>query len=116
MKRSSITLQDVLATALDVYIHDQDAPPTLTTVVQVALTQYLERRGYLPAHKPGLRISPAPRGSGRRADQPFVPPPEDDFASLPFFGMWADRQEMQDSEAYVRREREQWQQRLKRPG
>ncbi len=31
---------------------------------------------------------------------------------LPFFGMWADRNEMSDSVAWVRREREKWQQRL----
>jgi hypothetical protein len=38
----------------------------------------------------------------------------DDFASLPFFGMWADREEMQDGAAWVRQEREQWQQRAAR--
>ncbi len=36
------------------------------------------------------------------------------FAVLPFFGMWADREEMQDSAAWVRRERERWQQRAAR--
>jgi len=35
----------------------------------------------------------------------------DEF-ELPFFGMWADRDEMSDSLAWVRREREKWQQRL----
>ena len=35
----------------------------------------------------------------------------DDFEHLPFFGMWADRDEMTDSVAWVRREREKWQQR-----
>jgi hypothetical protein len=39
---------------------------------------------------------------------------EIDFASLPFFGMWADREEMSDSAAWVRRERERWQERLSR--
>jgi hypothetical protein len=33
------------------------------------------------------------------------------FASLPFFGMWADREDMADSAAWVRKEREQWHQR-----
>jgi hypothetical protein len=33
---------------------------------------------------------------------------ETSFASLPFFGMWADREEMADSAARVRKEREQW--------
>ena len=36
----------------------------------------------------------------------------DDFENLPFFGMWADRDDMSDSVAWVRREREEWQQRL----
>ena len=42
-----------------------------------------------------------------------VGPASADFAALPFFGMWADREEMSDSAAWVGREREQWQQRLK---
>ncbi len=33
------------------------------------------------------------------------------FLSLAFFGMWAERADMDDSSAWVRREREQWQQR-----
>lgn len=37
-----------------------------------------------------------------------------DFATLPFFGMWADRKDMRDSAAWVRRERERWQQRAVR--
>ena len=36
----------------------------------------------------------------------------DDFTNLPFFGMWADRDDMTDSVAWVRRERDKWQQRL----
>ena len=36
----------------------------------------------------------------------------DELKHLPFFGMWADRDEMSDSLAWVRREREKWQQRL----
>jgi hypothetical protein len=38
----------------------------------------------------------------------------DDMASWPVFGMWADRPEMEDSAAWVRRQREAWQQRLRR--
>lgn len=34
-----------------------------------------------------------------------------EFENLPFFGMWADR-EMSDSVAWVRKERDKWQQRL----
>ena len=39
---------------------------------------------------------------------------ETDFARLPFFGMWADREDMADSVAWVRRQREQWRKRLER--
>jgi len=35
----------------------------------------------------------------------------EDFAALPFFGMWANREDMSDSVAWVRTERERWQQR-----
>jgi hypothetical protein len=38
-----------------------------------------------------------------------------EFATLPFFGMWADRQDIQDSAAWVRQGREQWQHRATRP-
>ena len=37
-----------------------------------------------------------------------------EFENLPFFGMWADRDEMSDSVAWVRKERDKWQQRLTR--
>jgi antitoxin ParD1/3/4 len=37
-----------------------------------------------------------------------------EFAALPFFGMAADRDEFADSEAWVRRSREAWQQRASR--
>lgn len=46
---------------------------------------------------------------------PESPPDRTDVAmlsELPFFGMWADREEMADSAAWVRRQREQRQQRL----
>ena len=39
----------------------------------------------------------------------------EDFANLPCFGMWADREDMRDSVAWLRKEREKWQQRLTRP-
>ena len=32
----------------------------------------------------------------------------EEFANLPFFGMWADRADMQDSVAWVRKQREEW--------
>ncbi len=36
------------------------------------------------------------------------------FATLPFFGMWADRPDMADSAAWVSEERQRWQQRVTR--
>ena len=38
----------------------------------------------------------------------------DAFLKLPFFGMYADRKDMEDSVAWVRKERERWQQRATR--
>ena len=35
-----------------------------------------------------------------------------DITSLPFFGMWAARDDMQDSVEWVRKEREKWNSRL----
>lgn len=37
-----------------------------------------------------------------------------DFTSLAFFGMWSDRQDMADSAGWVRQQRDQWQQRIRR--
>ncbi len=38
----------------------------------------------------------------------------EEFADLPFFGMWADRADMQDSVAWVRKQREKWVERVTR--
>ena len=38
----------------------------------------------------------------------------EEFANLPFFGMWADRTDMQDSVAWVRKQREKWLERVTR--
>jgi hypothetical protein len=65
MKRATMTLPDDLAQALETYTQAQEAPPSLTTVVQAALRQYLSDRGYLRARKP-FKITPAPKGSGHR--------------------------------------------------
>jgi hypothetical protein len=40
--------------------------------------------------------------------------PPADFASLAFFGMWADREDMSDSTGWVERERDRWHQRHRR--
>ena len=52
-----------------------------------------------------------PLVASRQAAAPDV---GEDFAALPFFRMWAEREDMSDSAAWVRREREQWQQRVVR--
>jgi Arc/MetJ-type ribon-helix-helix transcriptional regulator len=64
MKRTTITIPDDLAKAVDSYVRDQDARPALTAVVQAALRQYLSERGYLRAGG-RFRLTPARRGSGR---------------------------------------------------
>lgn len=37
------------------------------------------------------------------------------ITSMPFFGMWADREDMKDSISWVRKERERWNERLSSP-
>ncbi len=44
-----------------------------------------------------------------------VAPPAQNFASLPFFGMWADRSDLPESTTWVREQRQHWQQRASRP-
>lgn len=46
MRRASITIPDGLGSALEKYRKDLDAPPSLASVVQAALGEYLEERGY----------------------------------------------------------------------
>ena len=41
MKRATVTIPDELDKALESYVRDQDAPPTLTVVMQSALRQFL---------------------------------------------------------------------------
>ena len=69
MKRATITIPDDLEAELEAYLAQQKAPPSLTTVVQAALREYLRDqalsvRGYRPAKGP-LRITPA---EGNAAD------------------------------------------------
>jgi hypothetical protein len=56
-------------------------------------------------------VSIAPLRSGHK--QP-TPEEVEQIAALPFFGMWADREDMADSVAWVRKIREQWLDRLNR--
>jgi len=64
MKRATITFPDDLAEAVANYLRAQETPPALTTVMQAALREYLRERGFLRSYRP-LKITPAPRGSGR---------------------------------------------------
>jgi metal-responsive CopG/Arc/MetJ family transcriptional regulator len=65
MKRASMTLPEDLAAAVENYQQAQEAPPSLTTVVQAALRQYLGERGFLRKYRP-LKIEPV--GRSRRRD------------------------------------------------
>lgn len=47
MRRATITLPDELEEALEAYRRDQEVPPALTAVAQVAIREYLAGRGYL---------------------------------------------------------------------
>jgi hypothetical protein len=59
-----MTFPDDLAKAMDDYLQSQEAPPSLTTVMQAALREYLRGRGFLREFRP-LQITPAKKGSGR---------------------------------------------------
>lgn len=57
MKRATITIPDDLEYKLEAYLEGKDAPPSFTTLVQVALRDYLRNealreRGYKPATAP----------------------------------------------------------------
>ena len=41
--------------------------------------------------------------------------PASRITSMPFFGMWADREDMRDGATWVRKERERWSERLQSP-
>jgi len=65
MKRATMTLPDDLAAAVEEYQKAQEAPPSLTNVVQAALRHYLADRGFFRVRR-SLAIRPAKKGSGRR--------------------------------------------------
>ena len=81
MRRASITIPYGLESALERYRGDLEVSPSLASVVQAALEEYLEERGYpvesggvlegeqeiIPAEGPkpkGLVDAPRPRGGG----------------------------------------------------
>lgn len=84
MKRTTITIPDELRDALDAYIQRQEEPLELSTVVEKALREFLERQeqvenvpirpfritpieeideGDNPEHQP-FKITPATKGGG----------------------------------------------------
>lgn len=65
MKRATITLPDDLEQALEQFVEEQEVPVQLTAVVQAAVREYLDERGYLRAPC-ALRIRPAGHGSGEK--------------------------------------------------
>lgn len=65
MRRSTITLPDDIEAALVEYQRSQPAAPSVTTVVQAALYEYLALRGHLAPRHP-LHITPAEQGDGYR--------------------------------------------------
>ncbi len=76
MRRASITIPDGLESALEKYRGELEAPPSLAPVVQAALREYLEGRGY-PVEAGEVfeveqEIIPAtgPKPRGRRLDAP----------------------------------------------
>ena len=65
MKRTSITIPPDLRVGIEAFLHQHESPPALSAVVQAALREYLNNRGFLVPTEP-LRITPAKKGSGRR--------------------------------------------------
>ena len=64
MKHATMTFPDDLAKALESYMASQEAPPTLTAVMQAALREYVGERGFLRVRQT-LELTPARKGSGR---------------------------------------------------
>ena len=63
MKRATITFPDDLAEAVTRYVKTQETRPPMTAVVQTALREFLQARGFMRGFRP-LKITPAPKGSG----------------------------------------------------
>ena len=65
MKRATMTFPDDLAEAVENYVRAQETPPALTTVMQAALREYLQERGFLRSYRP-LKLRPL--GNSGRTD------------------------------------------------
>lgn len=63
MRRATVTISDEIEANLAAYIRQQEVSAPLTAIVQVALQEFLSRRGFTPGVRK-LRITPAKKGSG----------------------------------------------------
>jgi hypothetical protein len=61
-----------LEKALEAYRRDQDIPPRLVDIMQAALTEYLEVRGYIASSSLEARVKPkgVPRDRAVRIEGP----------------------------------------------
>lgn len=73
MKRASVTIPDDLEQALQEYQADLEVSTALSAVMQSALREYLEERGYL--HRGGGEPPSKPRGLPRDK-RPIVEGPD----------------------------------------
>jgi len=60
-----MTFPGDLAKAVDEYRQAQETPPTLTTIMQTALREFLRERGFLRTYRP-LKLTPL--GNSGRSD------------------------------------------------
>ena len=81
MRRVTVSLADDLEEAALRFQQDQTVPPTLNAMAQVALREFLAKRGYLPSGK-RFDIAPAEHGSGY-TDTSIKHDRVDDLAELP---------------------------------
>jgi metal-responsive CopG/Arc/MetJ family transcriptional regulator len=65
MKRATITFPDDLAEAMDQFREAQETPPALTTLMQTALREFLQERGFL---RSGRRLKLGPVGRSASSD------------------------------------------------
>jgi hypothetical protein len=65
MRRATITIGDDIEAQLDSWMRQQAAAPPLTAVVQSALKEFLELRGFATSPRK-LHITPSKKGSGAR--------------------------------------------------
>ncbi len=65
MKRTTVSLPDDLEAALERYRSEHEAQAPLSAVVQVAIREFLNKRGYArPNAALSFRLTPAAVGSG----------------------------------------------------